>query len=61
MINKEVAKKATLHALGWARSVRVAVEKRDRIYRAAPSRSTDDVLSRLRANAAVRAAMRGDK
>ena len=59
MISKENAKHAAMRALNRVRGIRAAVEERDRVYRAAPSGSPSDVLDRLRANAKVRAAVRG--
>jgi hypothetical protein len=51
----------SLGALGSARELRAAIEHRDSGYRAAPSGSPNDVLTRLRANAKFRAVVRGDK
>jgi hypothetical protein len=56
MTSKENAKHAAMRALSRVRGIRVAVEERDRVYRAAPSGSPGDVLTRLLANAKVRAA-----
>lgn len=50
---------ATLGALHGARELRAAIEHRNAVYRAAPSGSPGDVLARLKANHAVRAAVRG--
>ncbi|MEZ2349564.1 hypothetical protein [Caballeronia sp. RCC_10] len=50
---------ATLGALHGARELRAAIEHRNAAYHAAPSGSPGDVLARLKANQAVRAAIRG--
>jgi hypothetical protein len=60
MVKKDDAKHAAVRALNQARGIRAAIEKRDRVNRAAPGNSADDVLARLRANHAVRAAVRGE-
>ncbi|WP_175889763.1 MULTISPECIES: hypothetical protein [Burkholderia] len=61
MTDNETAKRAALRALDWARAIRAAIEQRDRAHRAAPSNSPGDVLTRLRANERLRAAVRGRK
>lgn len=61
MGNSETENRAALRALDWARSIRAAIEQRDRAHRAAPSNSPADVLDRLRANERLRAFMRGRK
>jgi|GEM_PF-4194265 len=60
MTNKENSKRAAMRALVRARNIRTAIEQSDRVYRAAPGDSVDDVLVRLRANHAVRTAALGE-
>lgn len=60
MDHKEDSKHAAVRALDRARELRAAIEERDRVYRAAPSGSPSDLLARLKANHAVRAAVLGE-